>query len=173
MRRALLVVIGAVVVLGGAAGLLAVFSARDDAGLTEPAASGPGKLEPDKGAAHDGRAPDSRELATSGAHEPRLLARDQQGIDGNALLHALELGNVVIAYPDRRTPAALRALQEDVTGGYDPEIAAAGQAVILARVPGIASITALAWRRKLAVDTPDDPQLREFVDAWLGEGAPN
>ena len=29
---------------------------------------------------------------------------------------------------------------------------------------------ALAWRRKLETDSPDDPKLHEFVEAYLGQG---
>ena len=57
------------------------------------------------------------------------------------------------------------------TGERLAEVAAAGQAVILA--PGAASgVEALAWGRRLRSPAASDPQLRDFTEAWLGEGAP-
>jgi hypothetical protein len=63
------------------------------------------------------------------------------------------------------------AVQEEVSGPFDAEIAAAGQAVILARRPGSGPATAAAWRRLLRAQDPADPALREFAEAWLGRGA--
>jgi hypothetical protein len=31
-------------------------------------------------------------------------------------------------------------------------------------------VIALAWRRRLRTADPADPRLRDFVDAWLGQG---
>ena len=57
-------------------------------------------------------------------------------------------------------------LQRDVSAGRStPALAEAGQAVILARRPGVRGVQALAWRRKLDASGPDDPQLREFAEA--------
>ena len=53
-----------------------------------------------------------------------------------------------------------------MSGPFDPQLAAAGQAVILARRPGIGPTTALAWRRRLA---GDDERLRDFAEAYLGQ----
>ncbi len=63
------------------------------------------------------------------------------------------------------------ALQEDL-GPYDPELAAAGQSVVLAHVRGLAQPVAVAWRRTLEFQDPAAPEVREFVEAWLGTGAP-
>ena len=63
-------------------------------------------------------------------------------------------------------------LQEDVAGPFDAELAAAGQAVILARRAGAGPATALAWRRILKTGDATDPELREFAEAWLGRGLP-
>jgi hypothetical protein len=35
---------------------------------------------------------------------------------------------------------------------------------------GGAEILALAYRRSLAASGPEDPQLRTFIDYWLGRG---
>ena len=64
-------------------------------------------------------------------------------------------------------------MQEEVSGPFDPELAAAGQAVILAERPGLEGVQALAWRRRLVASGPDDPKLQEFAEAWLGQGAPD
>ena len=77
----------------------------------------------------------------------------------------------MIAYDADDPPPALVQLQEDTAGPFDAELAAAGQAVILARRPGVGGVVALAWRRKLATDAPADPKLHEFVEAYLGQGA--
>jgi hypothetical protein len=152
------------VVAAGLAGLLLVFSARDE-GQIEASPIGPGTLQPDRGASHGAPAA-AGGLPTSGTHRPEPVTRDRRPLTNDQLIHALELGNVVIVY-DRRPPAALVRLQEDVTGPFDAEVAAAGQAIILARRPG--PTTALAWRRTLETDDP--AQLREFAEAWLGEGS--
>lgn len=171
MRRLLTVVVGTLVVLGGLVALVAAFSARDDAGV-ETAAAGPGELQPDRGAGHDATAPDATLLPTSGPHRPLNVTRDASELSGDELLHALEQGNVVFAYGARRPPAALTAVQEAVAGPFDAELAAAGQSVILMRVPGLDGTAGLAWRRLLTTPDAADPRLREFAEAWLGTGAP-
>lgn len=171
MRRALTVAVGTIVVIGGLVALVAAFSARDDAGVAVDAA-GPGELQPDRGSSHDGAAPAAALLPTSGTHRPRNVTADATEIGGDELVHALEQGNVVLVYGGRRPPASLRGLQEAVAGPFDAELAAAGQSVILARVPGVDGVAALAWRRLLRAPDAADPRLREFAEAWLGKGAP-
>jgi hypothetical protein len=87
-------------------------------------------------------------------------------LSDDQLLEALHLGNVVIAY-DGEAPVAV---QRDVSDAFDPELAAAGQAVILAQRPGVGGVVALAWRRRLEATGPDDPRLREFAEAYLAQG---
>jgi hypothetical protein len=98
------------------------------------------------------------------------VSRDGAELSDDELLSALRLGNVVLFYDGEKAPQALVALQEEVSGPFDPELAAAGQAVILARRPSVGGIVALAWRRRLNASGPDDPKLREFAEAWLGQG---
>ena len=176
MRRLLTVLAGAVLVVGGAAALLLVFTARDDAPVSGPAASaGPGELQPDRGSRHlpagehvplDGLT----DPPTSGAHHPRLPTSEGEPLSPDEILHSLELGNVILFYDTARPPAALRALQRDVSGPFDAEVAAAGQQVILARRAGTAGVTAAAWRRLLRAGDPADPRLRAFAEAWIGRG---
>lgn len=173
MSRLLAVIVGAVIVLGGVFLLAQLFVARDDAGVGGASAGGPGTLEPDRGAAHGSPAEPRRsgDPPTSGPHQPALLTRDARELADDEVLHALELGDVALVYSGARAPAQLRALQEEVAGPFDAELAAAGQAVALVRDDRIDGVQALAWRRRLKASGPDDPALREFAEAWLGKGA--
>lgn len=146
---ALLVVVLAVAAVAGAVLLL---QSRDDAGVEK--AAGPGEKVTTRCPAR----------AATIAHDKHTLSPDQ-------LRHALALGNVVLRYRGARPPGALRQLQDELTGPFDAEIAAAGQAVILA--PGAPSgVEALAWGRRLRSQSAADAQLRAFTEAGLGEGAP-
>ena len=175
MRRLLALVLGTVLVAGGVFVLLLAFSARDDAGVDAGAPSGPGQLQKDLGSRH---LEDTQHVPlegltdppTSGAHHDRLPTAEGR-LSPDEILHSLELGDVILFYDAPRPPAALRSLQRDVSGPFDPEVAAAGQQVILARRPVAGAVTAAAWRRLLPTDDPADPRLREFAEAWIGRGA--
>jgi hypothetical protein len=170
LRRALVAVVGVALAVAAVAAVFLIASGRDDSQVSGP--QGPGELQPNRGASHSGPAEASGDdPPTSGTHEPRLVTRDRRPITDDQLIHALELGDVVILYDSREPPAALDRLQDDVMGGpFDAEVAAAGQAVILARRPSAGPATALAWRRILRADDPSDPALREFTEFWLGRG---
>jgi hypothetical protein len=148
--------------------LITILANRDSSGVTK--ASGPGTLEPDRGSAHVNgpRTPASPpdDPPTSGPHRPEAVARDGVPLSDDQLLEALHLGNVVFAYDG--SPAELKKIQDEISGPFDPELAAAGQAVILDRRPGVKGVIALAWRRELRSGDPG--RLREFADAWLGQG---
>jgi hypothetical protein len=173
VKRILVVVAVVVVAALGGVGLIAVLASRDPSQVD--GTTGPGVLEPDRGSARQtGPAtPVSRPARppTSGPHRTAAVTRDQTELSDDQILEALQLGNVIITYEDSTPPSTLLALQRELAGGaFDPALAEAGQAVILARRPG-AGVQALAWRRRLAASGPDDPQLRRFADAWLGQGA--
>jgi Protein of unknown function (DUF3105) len=173
VRRLLAIAAGVLVLAGGLVVVALAFSSRDDAQVG--AASGPGRSEPDRGARHlpageHAQVP-AGTLPTSGPHRPDLVTADARRLSDDQILHALELGDVVIAYDAARPPAPLRRLQAQVSGPFDAELAAAGQAVILARRPGAGPATALAWRRELRAADPASPALRDFAEAWLGRGA--
>jgi Protein of unknown function (DUF3105) len=170
LSRALAALVGVALVVAVVAAVFLFVTGRDDSSVAGP--DGPGELQPNRGASHSGRAEASGDdPPTSGTHEPRLVTRDRRPITDDQLIHALELGDVVILYDARRPPAALERLQEDVMGGpFDAEVAAAGQAVILARRAGAGPATALAWRRILRADDPSDSNLRDFTEFWLGRG---
>jgi hypothetical protein len=170
VRRLLLVVLVVLVAVAGLAALVIALGSRENSQVTG-APSGPGELQPDRGAGHGAaaRVP-AGELPTSGPHGAELVPRDRRPLTDDQILHALELGNVVLLYDARVPPRALVAVQEEVAGPFDAELAAAGQAIVLARREGAGPATALAWRRVLRGDDPADPRLREFAEAWLGEG---
>jgi Protein of unknown function (DUF3105) len=158
-----LVALGVVLAAAGLIALVLVLGARDDPEVAG-ALQGPGELQPDRGSGHDAPAQVTDPWPTSGPHRPELVTRDRRRLSDDQILHALELGNVVLLYEE--DPGALADVQRDVAGPFDAEIAAAGQAVILARRPG--PTAALAWRRVLRSDDPSE--LREFAEAWLGRG---
>ena len=158
-----LVALGVLLAVAGLIALVLVLGARDDPEIAG-SPQGPGELQPDRGSGHDEPARVTDEWPTSGPHRPELVTADRRRLTDDQILHALELGNVVLLYDE--DPGALVGVQRDVAGPFDAEIAAAGQAVILARRPG--PTAALAWRRVLRSDDPRE--LREFAEAWLGRG---
>lgn len=165
MRRLIPVLVGLVLVAGGIYGLLRVFSGRDSSQLSAPSsAQGPGTLEAEDGG---GGSP-----PTAGTPGTGSLTREVE-VPEPILLHALAIGDVAFAYDARKPPAALVRLRDDLTGPFDPELAAAGQMAFLVRVEGVRGVQALAWRRRFQAGGPADPQLRAFVDAWLGKGRGN
>jgi hypothetical protein len=169
LRRALPALVGVVLAVGAIAAVFLVVTGRDDSQIAGP--QGPGELQPDRGAGHAGPAePSGDDPPTSGTHRPELVTRDRRPITDDQLIHALELGDVVILYEGRQPDPALVRLQDEVAGRFDAELAAAGQAVILARRAGAGPAMALAWRRILRADDPADPNLRAFTEDWLGRG---
>jgi hypothetical protein len=107
---------------------------------------------------------------TSGPHVPEEITRDGETLNDNQLLQALELGNVVIAYPQRIPPRALRALAGNLAGPFDRALVDSGQAVILARRPGLRGVVALYSRHLLKVASANDPALADFARYWLDHG---
>jgi hypothetical protein len=165
----LVISIGVIAVLSG--GLLA---GRDNPGITGPtdqlgaqfrdqgnAHLAPGALVPE----YDSEPP------TSGPHVPVPITRNEAQISDNQLLQALSEGDVVIMYGTPKPPAGLRALADSVASPFTPALAAAGQAVILARRAGTNGLVGLAWTRLVHVRDLDDPSLRSFIIFWLGRGA--
>ena len=160
MRRALLAVAGVAVAVAAIAVLVLVLGSRDSSQLSA-AQQGPGEVQPD-----------GADPPASGPHTDALVTRDRSPLSNDQLVNALALGNVVILYEGSKPPPALVRLQRQVAGPFDAELAAAGQAVILAPRAGGGPATALAWKRILRADDPADPRLREFAEFWLGRGIP-
>jgi hypothetical protein len=82
-----------------------------------------------------------------------------------------QAGNVVLLYANRSQRPALDALANDVAGPATPALQAAGQAVIVQHASDAGGVVAIAGKRGLRVATPSDPQLRAFVEAWLGRAS--
>lgn len=145
-----------VVALGGFFLVLLFFEGRDDSRVP--------------GAAGDGNAPGRVVADQRRASAPAPIRRDAVRLSDDQLLHALALGDVVLVYGTSAPPPQLRALQEQVSGPFDPVLAANGAAVILAHRPGTDGVVALAWRRILRAPTPSEPELERFAEYWLGRG---
>jgi hypothetical protein len=109
---------------------------------------------------------------TSGAHVPEPVLHDEAQLNDDQILEALEVGDVVIVYGTRAPPPGLLAFARSVAPRFTPVLAAAGQAVILVHRPHYPRLTALAWAHLARVNGPSDPRLRQFVQFWLGRGAP-
>lgn len=159
MRRVLPVLLGVVVVAAGLIGLLAVFQERDSGEIAggSGAPQGPGVAETAPG--------DPPTSGTPGGNLQR-----EGAVPDPVLIRALATGDVALVYGTSQPPPELERLREEATGPFDPELAAAGQMALLVRREGVSGIQALAWKRRLEVDSPADPRLREFIDAWLGKG---
>jgi hypothetical protein len=164
------IAIGVIALLSG--GLLA---GRDNPGVSEKGAAvgikyrdqghmhlAPGSLHP----VYDSNPP------TSGAHVPVSVPRDGAVLSDDQLLQALEAGNVVVMYGTTTAPPGLKELARQVAAPFTPALAAAGQAVIMARRSGTRGLIGLAWTRAIRVPSASDPRLRGFAQLWLGRGAP-
>ena len=176
LRRAGLAAAAAVVAVAAVVGLVAFLSGRDRSGVSATP-RGSGQAFPDQGARHlrPGQRPATpynSSPPTSGAHVPSAVTHDEAPLTDDQLLTALEAGNVVLVYGTPAPPPGLRTLADDVTGApFDPAIARAGQAVILARRPGVQGVVALAWGHLVRASSARDGALRTFADDWLGVGA--
>ncbi|HEY5317989.1 MAG TPA: DUF3105 domain-containing protein [Solirubrobacteraceae bacterium] len=164
-----------------AIGLLSgYFTAHDPGGVTGTLA-GPGLVYRDLGNAQ--LAPGARRPTydsnppTSGPHVPAPVRADGAVLTDNEILTALSAGDIVVLYGGRTPPPGLAQLAQATAGPFTAALAAAGGAVIQARLPGINGIIALAWTRMLPitgleqVTARDDGVLRQFIQSWLGRGA--
>ena len=111
---------------------------------------------------------DSASLDTAGGPgEPRQKAAEDLGAQADVGVP----GNVVLVYAAPADEPALRALAEDIGGPASPELEAAGQAVLVRRDPAAGGIVAVSSSHALRAASTGDPQLRAFVEAWLGNPA--
>lgn len=175
MRRLIEYAVAVVIAFVAVIGLLVFLQSRDESTLDRPAAAVQGgERFADQGARHRA-APAGFSFAsdppTSGPHLPKTIRRDASTLTRDEVLHALELGDVVLRYGDRADQPALRGLQDDLSGPFDTTLARAGQAVVLQYAPRTDGVIALAWRRLLRARSPSEPALRAFAEAWLGRGA--
>jgi hypothetical protein len=170
----LAVAFGAIALLSG------YFTSHDPGGVTG-SLSGPGLVYKDLGNAqlapgaarprYDSNPP------TSGPHVPSPVLKDRTVLTANQILTALAGGDVVLMYGGATPPPGLADLARATAGPFSPALAAAGAAVVLARLPGINGVIALAWTRMLPitgmvrVTGGDDGVLKQFIQSWLGQGA--
>jgi hypothetical protein len=175
-----IVVVSFAIAIGAIALLSGYFTSRDEAGVTGSLA-GPGIVYPDLGNAtlapgaprprYDSNPP------TSGPHVPTPVRADDALLTDNEILTALAAGDVILIHGGTRPPPGLAELARTTGGPFTASLAASGNAVILARLPGINGIIALAWTRMLPitgmadVTGRDDGVLKQFIEAWLGRGA--
>lgn len=181
LERVAIVVASFVVAIGAIVLLSGYFSSRDQGGVSGVLA-GPGLAYRDLGDAvlktgHRRPAYDSNP-PTSGAHVPTPVRTADAVLTDDQILTALAAGDVIVMYGGATPPPGLTALARSMGGPFSAALAQTGQAVILARLPGIHGIEALAWTRLLPitgvgrVTGGTETLLRQFIDAWLGRGAP-
>ncbi len=165
----LLIAAGAIALLSG------YFAGQDTAGVSGTT-NGPGIPVRDMGNTilRRGQTPPhyTSNPPTSGPHLVVPVRRNWTVLTNNQLLQALSLGNVVLLYGSRVAPHGLGRLAQSIAGPFTRALADTGQAVILARRPGLAGVLGLAWTRIVHVAKPTDPLLRQFAQYWLGRGAP-
>jgi hypothetical protein len=77
-------------------------------------------------------------------------------------------GNVVLLYSQPGDEAALKALAAEIAGPPSAELEAAGQAILVRPDSQANGIVAVASTHALRATSAADPQLRAFVEAWLG-----
>jgi hypothetical protein len=109
---------------------------------------------------------------TSGAHVPEPVRHNEARLNDDQILQALEVGDVVLVYGSRNPPLGLLDFARSVAPRFSPTLAAAGQAVILVHRPHSSGLKALAWAHLINARGPNDPRVRQFVEFWLGRGAP-
>lgn len=175
LERAAIIVASLVLSVGLIALLSGYFAGKDPAGVSG-GGGGPGIAFRDLG--HAQLAPGQlRPLydsspPTSGPHVPERVTRQGQTINDDQLLQALQLGDVVVMYGTASAPPGLESLTRAVAAPFTPALAAAGQAVIATRRPGVRGLIGLAWTHLVRVSSPKDPLLHTFAQFWLGRGAP-
>lgn len=110
-------------------------------------------------------------LAFFAARDDATVARDQGPGEPRAARARphVKPGNVLLLYGQAKHGGPIRALAREISGPPDSSLAAAGQAVLVRRAqrPGI-EILALSDSRRLEADSAAEPELREFVEFWLG-----
>jgi hypothetical protein len=170
------VVVASLAIAFGAIALLSGFFAGRDQADVGGSGTVPGATFADLGHAHlrpgQPRPKYNSEPPTSGAHFAQPVGTDGAQLSDDQLLEALELGDVVVMYGSPTPPPGLRSLVSSLAAPFTPALAAAGQAVILARRPGTSGLVGLAWTHLVHVASVHDPLLRAFIGYWLGRGAP-
>jgi hypothetical protein len=110
----------------------------------------------------------SRDSSTTTSSATETTATTSAGGKDTGLVAA---GNVVLRFSDRSFAPRLRALAADLGAPDSPALREAGQAVVLQPDARTGGVAAQAYGHDLTVRTPGDPELRAFVERWLGQGA--
>lgn len=180
VERVVIVVASFAVAIVAIGLLTGYFTANDPAGVGG-SVGGPGLVYPDLGERHlkPGQAHPryNSNPPTSGAFVPTPVPADGLALSDDQILTAIAAGDVVLIYGGAAPPPGLAALARETGGRFTRALAAAGQAVILARLPRVPGIIAVAWTRMLPlagttrVTPARDGALKQFIDSWLGWGA--
>jgi Protein of unknown function (DUF3105) len=174
LERAAILIASLILSVGLIALLSGFFAGRDQAGVSGTG-NVPGQQYRDLGHAHlrpgDPRPAYDSNPPTSGAHFPTPITADEARLTNDQILQALEAGDVVIVYGTATPPPGLAELARS-SGRFTPQLAAAGQAVVLGRRDAVRGLIALAWTRLLRTQSASDPALQQFVQQTLGRGAP-
>ncbi len=175
-ERVAIVVASLVLSVGLIAVMSGIFAGRDQAGISGNTVTTIGQQFPDLGHAHlrpgQPHPAYNSDPPTSGAHIPEPVLLDGNVLNNDQLLEALEVGDVVLMYGTDKPPAGLTELARSQAGPFSPSLAAAGQAVVLAKRARTSGVLALAWTHMVHVANGTDPALAEFTQQWLGRGAP-
>lgn len=170
-RRARARTWGVIALAAIVAGVLVFFVTRSPsdeplpevAGVERPPDAGHSHVESGTDVVYDSPAP------TSGTHWGDAVAPcgpydEQPPLE--AVVHTMEHGAVVLWYgPDVDEDGREELL--DVMGRFDSH-------VIVAPNPDIESpVVATAWDRRLALDSPSDPLVREFAETYRNRGREN
>lgn len=180
LERIAIVIVSFAIAIGAIGLLSGYFTSRDAAGVTG-SLGGPGLVYRDLGdallkpgqprPAYDSNPP------TSGPHVFTPVQSNRGVLTDDQVLTALSAGDIVLIYGGTTPPPGLAQLARSTAGPFTRSLAAAGEAVILARLPRIGGIIALAWTRMLPitglarVTRRDDAVLKQFIESWLGRGA--
>jgi hypothetical protein len=143
MKRVAVPLATVVVALAGTLALIAFFQSRDDAGIGS-----------------DG------DNAAASENAPGTAAPDETD-------KRLAAGNVILTYRRKADGEKLRALAEDIAGPPDESLEEVGQAIIVLARPNQSAgqVVGHALNRRLVVETADDPQVRTFIEYFLGRAA--
>ena len=107
---------------------------------------------------------------TSGPHVAEAIRRDGACSTDDQVLHALELGNVVLVYGSRSRPPGCEASPRTSAAAFDPRWCRPARRSSWPP-PGTDGVVALAWRAPPARRRrPADPELQRFAESWLGRG---
>ncbi len=113
---------------------------------------------------------EDRDASTTSANRP--AAASGPGVpDPAATSRLLRAGNIELRYRRTSDRNALVAFAQREAGTDSSDLRAAGAAIIV--IPNDARVAprlvAVAYKRRLELDSLRDPRLQAFVETWLGQ----